>query len=152
MCGAWSTLCFVYSSGICAWSLVFKSLSLVSIISYFYFRSCIYLSMTSCHIYAKEKMILCRNVSKKNLTWNFPLGVILLCMVWCYKFLLGIAIVVFTLTAFSLTKANYIDRSLILTCQMSLFINISCPDLCKLISFLVRVRARALTASILYEW
>ena len=92
----WSTLCFVYSSGICARSLVFKSLSLVSIISYFYFRSCIYLSMTSCHIYAKENMILCRNVSKKNLIWNFPLGVILLCMVWCYKFLLGIAIVVFT--------------------------------------------------------
>ena len=109
MCGAWSALCFVYSSGICARSLVFKSLSLVSIISYFYFRSCIYLSMTSCHIYAKEKMILCRNVSKKNLIWNFPLGVILLCMVWCYKFLLGIAIVAFTLTAFSLTKANYID-------------------------------------------
>ena len=104
---------FVYSSGICAWSLVFKSLSLVSIISYFYFRSCIYLSMTSCHIYAKEKMILCRNVSKKNLIWNFPLGVILLCMVWCYKFLLGIAIVVFTLTAFSLTKANYIDSFII---------------------------------------
>ena len=142
MYGAWSTLCFVYSSGICTWSLVFKSLSLVSIISYFYFRSCIYLSMTSCHIYAKEKMILCRNVSKKNLIWNFPLGVILLCMVWCYKFLLGIAIVVFTLTAFSLAKANIlliVFLSLILTYQMSLFINISCPDLCKLISFLVRV-------------
>ena len=112
MCGACSTLCFM-CSGVCAWSWVFKSLSLVSIISYFYFRSCIYLSMTSCHIYAKEKMILCRNVSRKswimNLTWNFPLGVILLCMVWCYKFLLGIAIVVFTLTAFSFTKANYID-------------------------------------------